>query len=157
VYFRTKHIGGTSFKPAMIESGAANTALAMVPGNFADKFGQQVVAAELSRGFTVVRKDDGSVDFGLGIVEKGKTPFHPYQVHGNDRVVLANERIEVHSNQREFLGPFSVETEGRALYLTMGIDGAEAVDVLVVPKDAGDAWLTGYVRQPGAAPPPFPP
>lgn len=157
VYFRTKHIAGTSFKPLMIESGAANMALAMAPGGFADKFGQQVVASELSRGFTVVRQSDGSVDFGLGIVEKGKTPFHPYQVKGTERLVLANERIEIHANQREFLGPFSVETEGRALYLTVGIDGAPAVDVLIVPKDAGDPWLSGYVHQPGAAAPPFPP
>lgn len=157
VYFRTKHIGGTSFKPVMIESGAANLALAMAPGGFADKFGQEVVAAELSRGFTVVRQSDGSVDFGLGIVDKGKSPFHPYQVHGTEKVVLANERIEVHANQREFLGPFTVDAEGRALYLTMGIDGADAVDVLVLPKDAADGWLAGYVHTPGAAPPPFPP
>jgi hypothetical protein len=157
LYFRTKHIAATSFQAGMIENTAASAALVLAPGGFAERFGRQVVAEELTRGFTVIRRSDGSVDFGLGIVEKGKAPFHPYQIKGDAKVVLANERIEVHSGQREFLGPFEVETQGKALFLTVGVDGAEAVDLLVVPKDAGDQWLSLYIHQPVTTPPQYAP
>jgi hypothetical protein len=157
LYFRTKHVASTTFQPGLIENAAANLAFLMAPGGFAEKFGQQVVAAELTRGFTVIRKSDGTVDFGLGIVEKGKTPFHPYQIRGSGKMVLANERIEVHARQRDFLGPFEVDSQGRALYLTVGVDGAEGVDVMVVPKDAGDQWLSLYIHQAMTTPPAYPP
>ncbi len=157
LYFRTKHIAATSFQAGMIENPLANVALIMAPGGFAEKFGRQVVAEELTRGFTVIRSSDGTVDFGLGIVEKGKTPFHPYQIKGDRKIVLANERIEVHAGQREFLGPFEVDAQGRALFFTVGVDGAEAVDLLVVPKDAGDEWLSLYIHRAGTTPPRYAP
>jgi hypothetical protein len=157
VYFRTKHIGASSFQTTMVEGALANAALALAPQGMANQIGQQIVSAEMTRGFTVIRDGDGSVDFGLGIVDKGKHPFHPFQVKGGDKVLLANERTEVHSNQREFLGPFLVDGDGRALYLTMSIDGIDAVDVMVFPKDAADPWLAQYAHQPQATPPPYPP
>ncbi len=157
LYFRTKHIAATSFQTGMIENPAANAALLLAPGGFAERFGRQVVAEELTRGFTVIRRSDGSVDFGLGIVEKGKTPFHPYQIAGDAKVVLANERIEVHSGQREFLGPFEIDSQGKAMFLTVRVDGAEAVDLFVVPKDAGDQWLSLYMHQPQTTPPQYAP
>jgi hypothetical protein len=157
LYFRTKHIAATSFQSKMIENSAANAALLLAPGGFAERFGRQVVAEELTRGFTVIRAADGSVDFGLGIVEKGKAPFHPYQIKGDAKTVLANERIEVHSAQREFLGPFEVDSQGKALFFTVGVDGAEAVDLFVVPKDAGDQWLQLYIQQPQTTPPMYAP
>jgi hypothetical protein len=152
LYFRTKHVAATSFQATMVENAAANLALVMGAGGFAERFGRQVVAEELARGFTVIRRSDGWVDFGLGIVERGKLPFHPYQIRGDDKVVLANERIEVHAGQREFLGPFHVELEGKALYFTASVDGAPAIDLMVVPKDAGDQWLSLYIHQAGTTP-----
>jgi hypothetical protein len=157
LYFRTKHIAATSFQSQMIENGAPNAALLLAPGGFAEKFGRQVVAEELTRGFTVIRASDGSVDFGLGIVEKGKTPFHPFQIKGDAKLVLANERIEVHGAEREFLGPFDVDSQGKALFFNVGVDGAEAVDLFVVPKDAGDQWLSLYIHQPQTTAPMYPP
>jgi hypothetical protein len=157
LYFRTKHVASTNFQPGMIENGAVNLALVLAPGGFAAKFGQQVVAAELTRGFTVIRRGDGTVDFGLGIVEKGKMPFHPYEIRGTAKTVLANERIEVHARQRDFLGPFEVDSQGRALFLTVAVDGAEGVDVMVVPRDAGEQWLSLYIHQPIPTPPSYPP
>jgi hypothetical protein len=157
LYFRTRHITSTNFQTGMIENAAVNLALLLAPGGFAEKFGQQVVAAELTRGFTVIRRGDGTVDFGLGLIEKGKMPFHPYQIRGTAKTVLANERIEVHARQREFLGPFEVDSQGRALFLTVGVDGAEGVDVMVVPRDAGEQWLSLYIHQPMTTPPPYPP
>ena len=157
IYFRTKHIAATNFQATMIENPVANLALVMSKDGFADRFGRQVVAEELARGFTVIRRNDGTVDFGLGIVEKGKTPSHPYQIRGDEKVVLANERIEVHAGQREFLGPFSVESEGKAFYLTGNVDGADAVDLLMVPKDTADEWLSLYIHRPGTTPPRYVP
>jgi hypothetical protein len=157
LYFRTKHIAATSFQAGMIENTAASAALVLAPGGFAERFGRQVVAEELTRGFTVIRRSDGSVDFGLGIVEKGKTPFHPYEIKGDTKIVLANERIEVHAGQREFLGPFEADSQGKAFFLTVGVDGAEAVDLMVVPKDAGDQWLSLYIHQPQTTPPMYAP
>ena len=157
LYFRTKHIGATSYKTVMIENPVVNLALGMAPEGLADKFGQQVVAAELRGGFTVIRLPNGEVDFGLGIVDKGKRPFHPYQVKGEGKVVLANERLEVHSNQRDFLGPFEVDSNGRALFFTIGIDGADAVDAFLYPRDGGGEWLSTYIHQPQATAATYPP
>lgn len=157
VYFRTKQIGATSFKTTMVEGGLANIALAVAPQGFADKIGQQIVSKELSRGLTVIRDTDGSVEFGLGIIEKGQRPPRPYQVKGRDKVLLANERAEVHSHQRDLLGPFRIDDKKRALYLTMSLDGADAVDVMLFPKAAADPWLAQYIHQPRTTPPPYPP
>lgn len=157
VYFRTKQIGSTSFKTTMVEGGLANLAMAVAPQGFADRIGQQVVSKELARGITVIRDPDGAVDFGLGIVEKGKRPRKPFEVRGRDKLLLANERVEVHSQQREMLGPFEVDGSGRALSLTMSLDGTEAVDVMIVPKASGDLWLSQYAYQPRTTPPPYPP
>jgi len=55
------------------------------------------------------------------------------------------------------LGPFEVDSEGRALFLTVGVDGAEGVDVMVVPRDAGEQWLSLYIHQPMTTPPAYPP
>lgn len=157
VYFRTKQIGTTSFKTTMVEGGLANIALAIAPQGLADRIGQQIVSKELARGLTVIRDANGGVEFGLGIIEKGKRPLRPYEVRGKDKLVLGNERIEVHSNQRELLGPFQVDDKGRALYVTMSLDGANAVDVMLFPKAAADPWLAQYVYQPQTTPPPYPP
>ena len=95
--------------------------------------------------------------FRPGIVDKGKEPFHPYQIKDNKLATLANERIEVHAGQREFLGPFEVDAQGKALFFTTGVDGAEAVDLFVIPKDTGDQWLSLYIHQQGTTPPVYPP
>jgi hypothetical protein len=157
LYLQPKHIGSTSFSVKMVENPGANLALSVAPAQWADKFGQQLVNAQLQQGITVIRQPNGEVDFGFGIIDKGKHPFHPYQVTGEGKVVLANERIEVHSGQREFLGPFEVDSDDRALFFTVGIDGAQAVDVLLVPRDAGSTWLATYIRTPQAAAPTYAP
>jgi hypothetical protein len=157
LYLQPRHIGSTNFAVKMVENPGANLALSVAPAQWAEKFGQQLVAGQLRQGITIIRQANGEVDFGFGIVEKGKRPFHPYQVKGEGKVVLTNERIEVHSGQREFLGPFEVDSAGRALFFTIGIDGADAVDALLVARDAGSPWLASYIRTPQAAPPVYDP
>ena len=157
VYFRAQSVPQSHLDVKMVESQVASAALGALPGDLTARIAKQVFDAELGRGFTAIRWDDGSVDFQLGLLPKGQKPFHPYEVKGSGRVTLANERSEVQPNQRDFLGPFDVDGDGRALFLAMDVDGAAAVDVLVFPKAAGDPWLGAYVHVPQAGPPPWPP
>jgi hypothetical protein len=69
--------------------------------------------------------------------------------------VLANERCDVHENQRDFAGPFAVPP-GKKLHLVVGVEGVPAVDVLLLPRRAGEAWLATYTSQPATTPPPEP-
>lgn len=160
VYFRQKSMSATSFQTRLIEQ--TPTSLPGVPGgstqSFLDAVGGQILKNELARGFTVIRDSDGHVDFGLGVVEKGKRPSSPYEVApGSDRLILANDRSEVHQGQREHAGPFEVTGKGQALYLSVSIDGAPGIDVLVVHRGQGEEWLTQYVNVVAPGPPPSPP
>lgn len=154
-YFRTRTIASQSFDTTMVER--AGSAGASMLGGFTNPIAQQVVEAQLSRGFTVIRESDGTVDFAVGLVEKGRRPVKPFEVRGEDRLTLMNERTEVHGNQLDFLGPFHVDDDDRALYLTLVIDGVPAVDVMVVDKSTGDRWLDQFVQAPGVPQPPMPP
>ena len=55
----------------------------------------------------------------------------------------ANETVEIHSNQRDYLGPFEIVTGNQALYLMLNVVGPP-VDVMVVNKQTGDVWREGY-------------
>ena len=154
VYFRQRSTSAAKFTTNMIEQPGASSILGL-PGaqggqSYADAFGSQIMKNQIARGFTVIRQSDGTVEFGLGVVELGKRPASPYRVADTGRMLLANERTEVHQNQREFVGPLEVTDGDQALYLTVAVEGAPGVDVLVVPRAIGDAWLQTYTRQPAA-------
>lgn len=152
-YFRPRNVQSTDFKTKMVEvtSGGGLASLGLKMGeDMANRMGSQIINQEIGKGFTVIREENGSVDFGLGIVERGQRPFHPFQVKGSERATLANERSETHAEQRDFIGPLEIDDVGRALFLTMKLDGAPAADILILPKDTGDAWLLGYIGKAGA-------
>lgn len=156
-YFRPSRIDGSDFRTHRIEGGAAAMFNAFT--QMGDNFGRQMVAKKLQDGFTVIAYDgrEDNVDFGLGIIPFGKKPFRPYDVRGQDRITVENERTEIHQNQRDFVGPVVVEGEGRALYLTAALDGAPAIDVLLMRKAEAEASLQLYFEYaqsgPLAAPP----
>ena len=101
----------------------------------------------------MIRRDErGEVEFGMGMIPEGEHPFHPYEVQTQDKLILANDRTELHTGQQDYVGAFEVKDEGQALYLTLSLDGTPSVDVLVVGKNQGDALVDGYVRQAGARP-----
>jgi hypothetical protein len=156
VYFRQRSTTAASFKTRLVEQPAAVT-IGNLPlaqgGTYADALGAQLMRSELARGFTVIRDEDGSVQFGLGIVEKGQRPPEPYRRQDNGRLLLANERTEVHQNQRDFIGPLEVTDDDEALSLTIAIDGAPGVDVLLVQRGTGDQWLQAYTTQAAPTPP----
>jgi hypothetical protein len=149
-YFRTKRVSKSDFKTRAIENPIANLVNSLTP--IGDNFGRQLLSSELSKGFTVIRDKDGNADFGLGVVDVGKRPVKPWDVHGSSRLTYENTRSEVHQNERDFVGPIFVEDSGRALYVTATLDGLEAADLIVLDKAGGEASLAAYVGSPTAGP-----
>lgn len=150
VYFRPRVVDATAFQTKLIESELAKSALSVL-GVQPDAFGQRVVDAQLRRGFTVIRKgDSGETELGIGVIPLGERPYHPFQVETDKRVVL-NERTEVHRNQQDFIGPIQVQGSDQALYLTIALDGAPGIDVLVLREPTGRAMLEQYLSTPGPA------
>ncbi|PKN32330.1 MAG: hypothetical protein CVU63_19335, partial [Deltaproteobacteria bacterium HGW-Deltaproteobacteria-20] len=149
-YFRTRMVASKETKVTMMEQGGA---VGAVISPIANAAAPQVLESQLQRGFTVIRDSNGSVDFSVGMVEKGQRPVKPYEVRDGDHVTMMNERTEVRGNQLDFLGPFHVDDNDGALFLTMSIDGTTAVDVMVVDKGMGDQWLDLFVKAPGGPQP----
>ncbi len=152
VYFRPRLVDATAFQTLLVESKLAQTAI-QVTGFSADEFGKRVVDHQLRRGFTVIRwSDKGETEFGMGIIAAGERPFRPFDVKTEDKIVVANDRTEVHAGQQDYIGAFNVEDDDQALYLTLAVDGAPAIDVLLLAKGTGDALVGQYVQQPGGQP-----
>ncbi len=137
---------GPSFKLGYVENPLADAATAMTPlGTVANTFGNQIVAGELTRGFTAVHNEDKGNDFTLGILTPPNKPHHPFDAQDNAYFTFANETIEVNSNQRDYLGPFEVVDEDQRLFVKFLLQGP-AVDVMVVAKPVGDSWRDAYQR-----------
>jgi hypothetical protein len=98
-----------------------------------------------------------NVDAVMGIVEKGKAPMHPFDVHGVDRITYENLRTEVHQNERDFIGPIEITESGRALYITANVDGVQAIDLFLMRKAEGDASLRLFFDYAQAGPLAAPP
>jgi len=157
-YFRPARVDASTFNVYRIEGTMASVFNTF--SSFGDNFGKQMVSKKLQEGFTVIAKDgnEQNVDFALGVVPLGKRPFHPYQVDPADgRVTYENERTEVHQNQRDFVGPISVEESGKALFVRASVDGVQAIDVMLMRKADGDASLRLYHEYPQSGPLAAPP
>lgn len=130
-YFRTAQVRASDFRVLLIEQQAAALFNSVMP--LGDTFGRQLLTGKIQEGFTVIRDSEGGTEFSMGLVPKGS---HPNQVNRQSgRVLLEAGRVEVHQNQRDFVGPLRVEGSGRALFLEVQVDGAATADVLVM--DAG--------------------
>ena len=147
-------ITGPTFVVNYIENPVVDIA-ANFPGvgSIANLFGNQVVAGELTRGFTVVNSDKGN-DFALGILPPPQVPTHPFDTSASERYTFANETIEIHQNERDYLGPFEVPEAGKTLFLMFNNQGP-ALDVMIVNRLTGDQWRDQYQRG-MLAPPPGP-
>lgn len=157
VYFRPVNVASAAFQTLMVESALARGGIALTGVN-PDQLGQGIVEGQLKRGFTVIRYGaTGETDFGMGYIPAGKKPFRPFYVESADKIVLDDDRTELHSNQQDFVGGLVVKDDGQALYMTAQVDGAPAVDLFVVPKADGDRVIDGYVRTAGPSLLPAPP
>jgi hypothetical protein len=150
VYFRPRQIDGAAFQTSLVESLVANGGLTLSGVN-ADDLGKHIVESQLRRGFTVIRRAGGDTDFALGLVPTGEVPFKPFEVKRSAKLILANERTEVHRGQQDYIGAFEVKDSNQALYLTVAVDGVPNADVLVVPKPIGDTMLDQYLHAAGGA------
>jgi hypothetical protein len=156
VYFRQKSTTAASFTIKLVEQPQALSVASMPFGgsgqNVANTLGAQILKGEIAKGFTVIRASNGDVEFGLGVVEKGSHPPSP-RLASNGKSVLLNDRSEVHQNQRDFVGPIEIP-DGAKLNLTLAIDGAPAIDVIVIPRSTGEGWLQQYTTFAATTPPP---
>jgi hypothetical protein len=155
-YFDPRAISAPNFHVLQIEQPIANLMQNWV-GPFADNFGKQMVSGQLAQGITVIQGNDGSIDFDVGHLRLGQRPMHPFAIHGKSRMTVESLRTQVYANERDFIGPIKVDDGGRAIYLTMQLDGQQAIDVMLIPKAQGDAALQAYVNYGPVGPLPFPP
>ena len=158
VYFRQVQTQSRNFKVRMVERGEGSSGgvAGLLGGSLqavSQQVGERILDHQLTRGFTVIRESDGAVSFTMGVLDKGQAPLVPFQRGDSDWLLLANDRTELHLGQRDYVGPFSVADEDEVLWLTALVEGAPAVDVLVVPKAVGDTWIEAYETQ--QVPPPL--
>ncbi|MEZ4443425.1 MAG: hypothetical protein R3B72_30420 [Polyangiaceae bacterium] len=146
---------GPDFQLGFVQNPLAAGASALTPlGTVANLFGNQIVAGEVTRGFTVVQDwDTESNTFALGILQPPAKPHTPYDVSKDAVYTFANETVEVQHNQRDFLGPFEIVDGDQQLQVRMFLQGP-AVDLLVVNRQIGDIWRDAYqTGQANSAPP----
>lgn len=155
-YFDTRTASPPDFHVVQIEQPVANLVQGWI-APFADNFGRQMVSDKVAQGFTVIDGNDGSTQFEVGHLPLGTQPAHPFNLHGSNRITAETARTSVYANERDFIGPIDVPDSGRALYLTMQLDGQPSVNVAVVRKPEGDASLRLYVDYGPAGPLAYPP
>lgn len=124
-------------------------------GYMAQTFGGQILASQLSSGFTVVRTDDGD-EFALGHLQPPARPPKPFNLPKGRRLVYSNETTEVRAEQVDFLGPFEVAEEDQALFFRFRLNGPPA-EVLVWPQAVADIWRRNLQMGAALGPPPQPP
>lgn len=141
-YFRTKNVQSSGFQTHVIEQPLANIVNQLSP--MADSMGKQLLSTQLASGFTVIRDSSGSAEFGIGIIDKGKRPAQPFNVHGDGRITYENARVEVHQNERDFVGPIEIDDDGRALFLTASVDGLP-IDLMILDRVNGEQSLRYFL------------
>jgi hypothetical protein len=142
-YFRPRNNLPVDFKIHVVENPVTSFLNSLSP--IAENFGRQLVQGKLAEGFTVITDADmQNPDVGIGIIEKGQKPVHPFNVHGTSRITYENQRTEVHQNERDFIGPIEVTDTGRALYLTAQLDGVQAIDLFLIRREDAEASLRLY-------------
>lgn len=159
VYFRPRATSGTGFVTKVVENSQISFLSAFARASngqkVTDAFGSQIMSSQMSRGFTVIRAADGSIEMGLGVIPPGLHPVAGIPAVDRSRFVLLNDRSELRMGQRDYV-PIDVPKDKR-MTLYVAVQGAPAVDVLVVPRAAGDAWLASYATQSATTPPPSQP
>lgn len=126
------------------------------PGAYlAATFGQQILSSQLSQGFTVVRTHEGD-DFSIGLLNPPERPARPFEVSGDDRLVLANQVTEVRSGQMDFIGPLELVDEDHYTFVRWRLLGQRA-EAMVFPRTTADLWRDGLQRGAPLGPPPAPP
>lgn len=158
VYFRPRSASQPGFITRVVENPQAAFfgGMATAPNGqkMTDAFGASILSSQMTRGFTVIRKADGSTEVGLGVIPPGMHPMGGL-TPDRDKVVLLNDRSELHQQQRDYV-PLDVPA-GSKITVMAGVEGAQAIDLILIPKPAGEAWLGAYATQAAPTPPPAAP
>lgn len=134
-----------------VENPALNLASQTPFGNVATVIGNGLVASEIGRGFTVVRREDGD-DFAIGHLDPPQKPARQFKA-GEGRVVLGSDLTSVYARSREYLGPFEVAQNNAALYLHARVEGAP-LTYAIAERSVGEAWRRQYETAQPLGPPP---
>jgi hypothetical protein len=154
-YFPTRNVERSQFNLRQLEvSSVAGGFLSGWVNPVAETFGRQLFVGKLGEGFTVIRDTNQDIEFGMGIIPVGQHPTKPFRLSTDARRTYENARVDVHQNQRDFVGPIVVRDSGQALYLTASVDGTPAVDLFVFARDEADPAMRAYIDSVQAAPMP---
>lgn len=134
-----------------VENALVNLATRTPLGDLATVLGRGIVESELSKGFTVVRLEDGD-DFTLGILTPPARPTRAFR-GGADRAVLGSDVVALPPSVRDYLGPYEVTATNAALYMHMRVTGAP-LDFVVVDRLNGETWRQVYQSALPLGPPP---
>jgi hypothetical protein len=163
VYFRQVQTYQSRFEPTLVAGGGPLTS-ALIPGLGSglgpavslavQQLGGRILREEIARGFTVIREPNGAVQVSLGLLAAGEQPLVPFAYHGDGEALVFNDRSELHQGQRDYLGPITVEDSAQQIHMDARLEGASAIDVLLLPKRVAEVWLAAYQRHAQATPPP---
>ncbi len=158
VYLRPRATAPPTFKARFVENSQVLALAGMfgVGPGMINGIGRQIMEAQLGHGFTLIRDESGTVELAPGVVPRGLRPTEAFTGLDRSKRALVNERSQVQSNQRDFLGPFDVPA-GKRLGVYVNVEGAPGVEVVVMPQVAGDPWLLTYASQAATTPPPAAP
>lgn len=152
-YFRTKDVSTPQVTIKVIES--TPIAIAEQISGFGERYARAMMTEKLREGMTVRRRKSGETDFRAGIVELGTWPTLAYATPSG--APIFNDRAEVHEAQRDFIGPIEVPDDASMGVAALRLDGADAINVLVIDEATEKTWVDQYIAIAGATPPPRPP
>lgn len=150
----TKTVTPPSFQLTGVENPLVSLATMTPLGNVATVLANGMITSEVARGFTVVREDDGD-SFAQGILSPPNKPPHPFKSK-DDRAVIEGGTVQIHAQEREYLGPYEIADDDRALFVHLRVSG-QAPTMVVVDKGTSDLWRQSYQQGKALAPPPSAP
>ncbi len=143
------------FKPAnvayanfRIRGIQASTADNLFGNSLVQAFGSQVVSSKIGEGFTVVRDASGGEQVSFGV---SATPRAEEFAATGDWLRYESARVDLHGEQRDFIGPIDV-SQTAALRLRTRVDGGVAVEAFLVSEAMGTQALAAYLGAPQAQP-----
>ena len=159
-YFDTRTVSPPDFRMLQIEQPVANLVQGWITP-FADNFGRQMVSdRSLRPGLHRHRERRRQHRLRHGSPgAPARTRRAPFNLHAcSNRLTLEAARTSAPcQRERDFIGPLEVTDSGRALYLTMQLDGQAQVNVALMRKTEGDASLQLYIQYGPAGPFAYPP
>ncbi len=141
--FRPAKVAYANFRVRGVQSSVVNN----VFGNsLVESFGNQVVSSKIGEGFTVVRDANGGEQVRFGV--SSSPSKEEFEVSG-DWVRYESARVDVHGEQRDFIGPIDLANTADVRLRTR-VDGGVTVEAFLVPEAMGAQALATYMRSPQA-------